>query len=284
MGALSKTREKAARDRYETLMDLSPLGLKNKQQQNRRSNNAGASRLLSVLGGNRSRTNSANTSSQHDLNALSAAQGGSDDSFNTPNAAGEEDDGVNKRAYHYGTHYSCSAVVIHYLVRLQPFSSHSIALQAGRFDRPDRLFRSIRESWMSASGGVSDDPSTLTSNLQDVKELIPEFFFLPDFLCNINGYEMGFATIRKESRTRSVSSDKLSVGNAEEAPSRSPASGNGQAVQRGVDVPLGVRVDDVELPPWAHGSPKEFVRLHRYHGHDVCLLLLHCCNVISFVL
>jgi hypothetical protein len=283
MGALSKTREKAARDRYETLMDLSPLGLKNKQQQNRRSNNAGASRLLSVLGGNRSRTNSANTSSQHDLNALSAAQGGSDDSFNTPNAAGEED-GVNKRAYHYGTHYSCSAVVIHYLVRLQPFSSHSIALQAGRFDRPDRLFRSIRESWMSASGGVSDDPSTLTSNLQDVKELIPEFFFLPDFLCNINGYEMGFATIRKESRTRSVSSDKLSVGNAEEAPSRSPASGNRQAVQRGDDVPLGVRVDDVELPPWAHGSPKEFVRLHRCHGRAVCLLLLHCCNVISFVL
>jgi hypothetical protein len=63
--------------------------------------------------------------------------------------------------------------------------------QGDRFDNPDRLFQSIQHSWMSASGGVSADPSTQTSNLQDVKELIPEFYYLPDFLCNINGYQFG---------------------------------------------------------------------------------------------
>lgn len=49
----------------------------------------------------------------------------------------------------------------------------------GRFDRPDRLFKSIRESWLSASGHLTPDSSTHVSNLQDVKELIPEFYYLP---------------------------------------------------------------------------------------------------------
>ncbi len=35
---------------------------------------------------------------------------------------------------------------------------------------------------MSASGGLSEDPSTATNNMQDVKELIPEFFVLPGTL------------------------------------------------------------------------------------------------------
>ena len=64
-------------------------------------------------------------------------------------------------------------------MRLQPFAAHSIAFQVGRFDRPDRLFRSVRESWLSASGGVSRDAATASNSLQDVKELIPEFFYLP---------------------------------------------------------------------------------------------------------
>jgi predicted amino acid-binding ACT domain protein len=248
MGALTKQREKAARDRYETLQDLSPLGLRYMTKKK-----SASSFFLGVLGaGNRKRTHS--STSQHSTGPTEETNF-TDDNFHTPVA--DDDDGVCKKAYHFGTHYSCSAVVIHYLVRLQPFSSHSIALQAGRFDRPDRLFRSIRESWMSASGGVSDDPGTLTNNLQDVKELIPEFFFLPDFLCNINGYEMGFAAIRKELRSRSVSSvscDDLA---------RKNGSYDAGMNQDEEESQLGLRVGDVELPPWAHDSPKEFIRLHR---------------------
>ena len=33
------------------------------------------------------------------------------------------------RPFHYGTHYSSAAIVLHYLVRLQPFSAHHVLLQ-----------------------------------------------------------------------------------------------------------------------------------------------------------
>jgi hypothetical protein len=65
------------------------------------------------------------------------------------------DDGVrgplDSPAFHYGTHYSCSAYVINYLIRLQPFAKLAMELQGGCFDHADRLFRSIPSSWASAS-------------------------------------------------------------------------------------------------------------------------------------
>ncbi len=67
---------------------------------------------------------------------------------------------------------------------------------------------------LSASG-IADQ-----NNTQDVKELTPEFFYLPDFLVNTNGLPMG---TRQDGRV----------------------------------------VNHVELPPWARGSAREFVILHR---------------------
>ena len=58
------------------------------------------------------------------------------------------------------------------------------------------------------------------TSLADVKELIPEFFYLPDFLRNDSGFDLG---VRQDS----------------------------------------TRVDDVQLPPWAKGSPEEFVATNR---------------------
>lgn len=83
--------------------------------------------------------------------------------------------------FHYGTHYSCAAYVLYYLMRLEPFSRLALALQGGRFDVADRLFHDVGRSWKSAS----------TENLQDVRELIPEFFYLPDFLENTNHFDFG---------------------------------------------------------------------------------------------
>lgn len=40
----------------------------------------------------------------------------------------------------YGSHYSSPGVVLHYLIRQEPYTSMHIALQSGRFDCPDRLF------------------------------------------------------------------------------------------------------------------------------------------------
>lgn len=53
--------------------------------------------------------------------------------------------------FHYGTHYSCAGYILHYLLRLEPFTRLALGLQGGRFDKPDRLFRDIRSSWESAS-------------------------------------------------------------------------------------------------------------------------------------
>lgn len=78
--------------------------------------------------------------------------------------------------FHYGTHYSNSAGVLHYLVRVEPFTSLHIELQSGRFDVADRQFHSIPQTW-----------KLLMDNPNDVKELTPEFFYFPEFLKNING-------------------------------------------------------------------------------------------------
>ena len=110
----------------------------------------------------------------------------------------------------YGTHYSTAAVVLYYLLRCEPFTQHVIAFQSGRFDRPDRLFHSIKQSWLSAS----------QQNVMDVKELIPEFYATSDFLLNGNQLKLGQ---RQDEQ----------------------------------------RVNDVLLPRWAHGSTRQFTRLHR---------------------
>ena len=51
-------------------------------------------------------------------------------------------------------------------------------LQGGKFDHPSRLFFSIRHSWRSAAG--------IGTSTQDVRELIPEFFYLPEMFINKN--------------------------------------------------------------------------------------------------
>ena len=83
--------------------------------------------------------------------------------------------------FHYGTHYSSAMIVTSYLIRLQPFVQSYLLLQGGSFDHPDRLFYSIEKAWSSAS----------KENMTDVRELVPEFYYLPEFLLNSNGYDFG---------------------------------------------------------------------------------------------
>ena len=84
-------------------------------------------------------------------------------------------------AFHYGTHYSSAMIVTSYLIRLQPFVKSYLILQGGTFDHPDRMFFSIEQAWRSAS----------RVNMTDVRELTPEFFFLPEFLVNLNEFDFG---------------------------------------------------------------------------------------------
>ncbi|KAL5677398.1 hypothetical protein ACJX0J_013529, partial [Zea mays] len=50
----------------------------------------------------------------------------------------------------------------------------------GKFDHADRLFQSIESAYINR-----------LSNTSDVKELIPEFFYMPEFLENSNSYHLG---------------------------------------------------------------------------------------------
>ena len=121
-----------------------------------------------------------------------------------------EDPQLETEPYYYGTHYSSAMIVSSYLVRLEPFTQHFLHLQGGHFDLPDRMFHSVEEAWDSAS----------RNNMADLRELIPEFFYLPDFLINENKFDLGMKQ-------------------------------NGE------------RLDDAILPPWAKGSPHEFIRANR---------------------
>ena len=86
--------------------------------------------------------------------------------------------------FHYGTHYSSAASVCSFLLRLQPFTDYHCALQDGRFDLADRLFHSVGEEWSLASGERGGDTGC-------VKELIPELFYMPEALLNVNSLRLG---------------------------------------------------------------------------------------------
>ncbi|KAM3440661.1 hypothetical protein NHJ13734_003190 [Beauveria thailandica] len=88
---------------------------------------------------------------------------------------------IEQAPFHYGTHYSSAMIVTSYLIRLPPFVQSYLLLQGDSFDHADRLFQSIPDAWKSAS----------CRNKTDVRELIPEFFCLPEFLTNVNGYDFG---------------------------------------------------------------------------------------------
>ncbi|XP_030605793.1 neurobeachin-like protein 2 isoform X4 [Archocentrus centrarchus] len=89
--------------------------------------------------------------------------------------------------FHYGTHYSNAAGVMHYMIRMEPFTTLHIQLQSGKFDCADRQFHSVAAAWQARM----ESPA-------DVKELIPEFFYFPEFLQNMNGFDLGQLQISQE--------------------------------------------------------------------------------------
>ena len=57
----------------------------------------------------------------------------------------------------------------------------SLVAPQGGFDIAERMFYSVKKEWESAS----------KDNMGDVRELIPEFFYLSDFLLNSNNMQLG---------------------------------------------------------------------------------------------
>ncbi|XP_026972936.1 lipopolysaccharide-responsive and beige-like anchor protein isoform X1 [Sagmatias obliquidens] len=89
-----------------------------------------------------------------------------------------EDDQVPK--FHYGTHYSTASFVLAWLLRIEPFTTSFLNLQGGKFDHADRTFSSISRAWRNSQRDTSD-----------IKELIPEFYYLPEMFVNFNNYNLG---------------------------------------------------------------------------------------------
>uniref|UniRef100_A0A9J8CJ05 Neurobeachin n=1 Tax=Cyprinus carpio carpio TaxID=630221 RepID=A0A9J8CJ05_CYPCA len=89
-----------------------------------------------------------------------------------------EDEQVPK--FHYGTHYSTSSFTQMWLLRTEPFTTFFLNFQGGKFDHADRTFSSVSRAWRNCQRDTSD-----------VKELIPEFYYLPEIFVNSNNYNLG---------------------------------------------------------------------------------------------
>lgn len=114
-------------------------------------------------------------------------------------------------------------------------------LQGGTFDHADRLFDSIGKAWQSAS----------EKNMSDVRELIPEFFYLPEFLENTNNFNFGKILLVPKICSTECSARWL------------PLNISHTLSWLGVKQGTGEAIDYVNLPPWAKGDPKVFIQRHR---------------------
>nr|XP_023681770.1 neurobeachin [Paramormyrops kingsleyae] len=81
---------------------------------------------------------------------------------------------------HYTSHYSTAICTLSWLVRIEPFTTFFLNANSNKFDHPDRTFSSITRSWRNCQRDTSD-----------VKELIPEFYYLPEMFVNSNKYSLG---------------------------------------------------------------------------------------------
>ncbi|CAF1207761.1 unnamed protein product [Rotaria magnacalcarata] len=89
--------------------------------------------------------------------------------------------GHQSNPYHYASLYSNSGIVLHYLVRLLPYTRMFLDYQDKNFDCADRTFHDVKTSyWLSSFESTSD-----------FKELIPEFYYIHEFLVNQQNFNFG---------------------------------------------------------------------------------------------
>ena len=105
----------------------------------------------------------------------------------------ENKNNINNQLYIYGSHYSNPLYVCHYLTRIFPFSNISIELQGDKFDDPNRLLISVNKSFEGSS-----------SHEGDVRELIPEFFYLPEIFINKNNLDLKIKSKNNTNKSNDV--------------------------------------------------------------------------------
>ena len=87
--------------------------------------------------------------------------------------------GIDDR-FHCGSHFSNPGIVLHYLSRVAPYVEANVELHGRSMDHPDRVFSSLQFSFHNA-----------LNDFTDIRELSPEFYFLPDMFLNYNYCNFG---------------------------------------------------------------------------------------------
>ena len=100
---------------------------------------------------------------------------------NANNSTGEtiELPELNQIPSYFSSHYSNPTYVSHFMTRVFPFSFVSIEIQGNKFDDPNRIFHSMEKTFESCM--------TLKD---DVRELIPEFYYFPEMFKNLNNLNL----------------------------------------------------------------------------------------------
>ena len=109
------------------------------------------------------------------------------ETLKTESEEAEEEINIRMKPYLFGTNYSNPLYICNYLMRIFPFTHISIELQGHNFDQPDRMFLSVENSFVNS-----------TTNKTDVRELIPEFYYLPEMFININKLNLGILQDKTE--------------------------------------------------------------------------------------
>ena len=131
----------------------------------------------------------------------------------------------------FNSHYSNPAYVSHYLTKIFPFTLSAYAIQGNCFDAPDRLFINISKTFQSC-----------ISEKSDVRELIPQFFYLPQMFKNINHLNLGYLQIPSQfENTSYIIFIEI------------------QNLKRGDKV----KVENILLPNWSDNNEYKFICLHR---------------------
>ena len=134
-----------------------------------------------------------------------------------------------KIPYFYGSHFSNSMYISHYLMRIFPYCLTMIEIQKKGFDVPERLFINLHKSFYTA---ISDKG--------DLREIIPEFFTLPEMFLNINNLNLGEINIKNYQRLNFTENEEESEEKGEI-----------------------VKLNEVIMPTWCEKSPFIFSEKYR---------------------
>ena len=129
-----------------------------------------------------------------------------------------------KIPYFFGSHFSNSMYVSHYLMRVFPYCLNMIEIQKTGFDVPERLFINLQKSIY-----------TSLSDKGDLREIIPEFFTLPEMFLNIN--ELNLGKLKND----------IYIGN--------PSENNENEEM--------IKINEVIMPSWCEKSPFIFSEKYR---------------------